>query len=75
MDAQADLHLCCSHMAKTGFLMTWLNYYYVFMEKYEKLSLNYHNTHHISVSPVNQQKHDLYRNDGCVMKAMDLLRK
>ena len=21
---QADLHLCCSHMAKTGFLMTWL---------------------------------------------------
>ena len=23
-DAQADLHLCCSHMAKTGFLMTWL---------------------------------------------------
>ena len=27
-DAQADLRLCCSHMAKTGFLMTWLNYYY-----------------------------------------------
>ena len=24
MDAQSDLHLCCSHMAKTGFLMTWL---------------------------------------------------
>ena len=24
MDAQADLHLCCSHMVKTGFLMTWL---------------------------------------------------
>ena len=23
-DAQADLHLCCLHMAKTGFLMTWL---------------------------------------------------
>ena len=23
-DAQADLHLCCSHMAKTGILMTWL---------------------------------------------------
>ena len=23
-DAQADLRLCCSHMAKTGFLMTWL---------------------------------------------------
>ena len=23
MDAQADLHLCCSH--KTGFLNTWLN--------------------------------------------------
>ena len=22
--AQSDLHLCCSHMAKTGFLMTWL---------------------------------------------------
>ena len=21
---QADLHLCCSHMAKTGFLMKWL---------------------------------------------------
>ena len=25
-DAQADLRLCCSHMAKTGFLMTWLNW-------------------------------------------------
>ena len=24
MDAQADLHVCCSHMAKTGFLMMWL---------------------------------------------------
>ena len=24
MDAQADLRLCCSHMAKTGFLMKWL---------------------------------------------------
>ena len=24
--AQADLQLCCSHMAKTGFLMTWLQY-------------------------------------------------
>ena len=24
-DVQADLRLCCSHMAKTGFLMTWLN--------------------------------------------------
>ena len=23
-DAQADLRLCCSHMAKAGFLMTWL---------------------------------------------------
>ena len=23
-NAQADLHLCCSHMAKTGFLMTRL---------------------------------------------------
>ena len=23
-EAQADLCLCCSHMAKTGFLMTWL---------------------------------------------------
>ena len=23
-DAQADLCLCCSHMAKTGFLMMWL---------------------------------------------------
>ena len=23
-DAQADLRLCCSHMAKTGFFMTWL---------------------------------------------------
>ena len=22
--AQVDLHLCCSHMAKSGFLMTWL---------------------------------------------------
>ena len=22
-DAQADLRLCCSHMAKTGFLKTW----------------------------------------------------
>ena len=21
----ADLHICCSHMAKTGFLMAWLN--------------------------------------------------
>ena len=26
MDAQADLHLCCSYMAKKGFLMTWLIY-------------------------------------------------
>ena len=26
MDAQADVCLCCSHMAKTGFLMTWLSY-------------------------------------------------
>ena len=25
-DAQADLRLCCSHMAKTDFLMTWLKY-------------------------------------------------
>ena len=25
-DAQADLCLCCSHMAKAGFLMTWLNF-------------------------------------------------
>ena len=29
-DAQADLRLCCSHMALAGFLitwlMTWLNY-------------------------------------------------
>ena len=24
MNAQADLYLCCLHMAKTGFLMTWL---------------------------------------------------
>ena len=24
MDAQADLHLCCLHMAKTGFLIMWL---------------------------------------------------
>ena len=24
MDAQADLRLCCSHMTKAGFLMTWL---------------------------------------------------
>ena len=24
-DVQADLHLCCSHRHKTGFLMTWLN--------------------------------------------------
>ena len=23
-DAQADLHLCCSHTAKKGFFMTWL---------------------------------------------------
>ena len=23
---QADLRLCCSHMAKTGFLMTWLKF-------------------------------------------------
>ena len=23
-DAQGDLRLCCSHMAKTGFLITWL---------------------------------------------------
>ena len=27
-DGQADLRLCYSHMAKTGFLMTWLNYEY-----------------------------------------------
>ena len=27
--AQADLHLCCLHVAKTGFLMTWLLYFYV----------------------------------------------
>ena len=26
MDAQADLYLCCSHMAKKGFLMMWLIY-------------------------------------------------
>ena len=25
-DAQADLRLCCSHMAKAGFVMTWLRY-------------------------------------------------
>ena len=24
-DALADMRLCCSHMASTGFLMTWLN--------------------------------------------------
>ena len=24
--AQATLHICCSHMASTGFLMTWLSY-------------------------------------------------
>ena len=24
---QADLRICCLHMAKTGFLMTWLNSY------------------------------------------------
>ena len=29
--AQADLHLCCSHMAKTGFLMMWLIYIYICM--------------------------------------------
>ena len=23
-DAQSDLRLCCSHMAKAGFIMTWL---------------------------------------------------
>ena len=27
-DVQADLHICCSRMAKTGFLMTWLIYKY-----------------------------------------------
>ena len=26
VEAQADLRLCCSHMDKTGFLMTWLIY-------------------------------------------------
>ena len=26
-DAQADLRLCCSHMAKTGFLMTEYIFY------------------------------------------------
>ena len=26
-EAQADLHLCCSHMAKIGFLMTWIILY------------------------------------------------
>ena len=26
-DAQTDLRLCCSHMAKAGFLMTWLIYH------------------------------------------------
>ena len=26
-DAQADMHLCCTYMAYTGFLMMWLNYY------------------------------------------------
>ena len=25
LNAQADLHLCCSHMAKAGFVMMWLN--------------------------------------------------
>ena len=24
MDVQADLRLCCSHMARAGFVMTWL---------------------------------------------------
>ena len=27
MDGQAHLHLCCLHMAKTGFLMTWLMFW------------------------------------------------
>ena len=30
-DAQADMHLCCSHMAKTGFLMTWIIYISVYL--------------------------------------------
>ena len=38
MDAQADLHLCCSHMAKTGFLMTWLIYSMIFQNMQEVLT-------------------------------------
>ena len=41
MDAQADLHLCCSHMAKTGFLMTWLNSWF---------TVGYHTTYRSSKS-------------------------
>ena len=33
MDAQADLRLCCLHIAKTGFLMTWLNLYIDILQK------------------------------------------
>ena len=32
-DAQADLRLSCSHMAKTGFHMTWLNYELAYMKR------------------------------------------
>ena len=29
MDAQADLHLCCSHTTKIGFLMAWPVFRYI----------------------------------------------
>ena len=29
--AQAGLHLCCLHMADTGFLMTWLIFLWFFV--------------------------------------------
>ena len=34
-DAQADLHLCYSHMAKTGFLMTWLKHLYLIIVRFD----------------------------------------
>ena len=37
-DAQADLCLCCSHMAKAGFFMTWLMSFITFCLSYSSYS-------------------------------------
>ena len=45
-DAQADVRLCCSHMAKTGFLMTWL------VRSWAGLSVSHYMGAHIQASGV-----------------------